>query len=200
MAKTKPDQGGISAKSYHKNPRKISDNQLSQLAGWLSELGDLSGVVHDLNSNEIIGGNQRSSIFDLAKCKIEFLEKLRKPDKQGTIAHGWIIWEGNKYIYRQVKWTRKQCEKANIVANKAGGKFDFDILSTQFSAEDLLKWGFEKDEIKRIGFENNDPLDFSNEIVPEQYAIMIECDGEKEQSNLLKKFIKDGLKCRALIS
>ena len=57
-------------KLYHKNPRTISKKQYSQLEEWLRELGDLSGIVHDLNTDEIIGGNQRSRVFDVDKCKV----------------------------------------------------------------------------------------------------------------------------------
>ena len=46
-------------KQYHKNPRKITDAQKKALERDLKELGDLSGIVHDVNSDEIIGGNQR---------------------------------------------------------------------------------------------------------------------------------------------
>jgi len=45
------------SKLYHKNPRQISERQYADLRRWLSEFGDLSGVVHDLNSDEIIVGN-----------------------------------------------------------------------------------------------------------------------------------------------
>ena len=47
-------------KLYHKNPRQITKKQYSDLETWLRELGDLSGIVHDLNSDEIIGGNQEA--------------------------------------------------------------------------------------------------------------------------------------------
>ena len=38
-------------KAYHKNPRKISDIDLENLELWMKELGDLSGIVVDKNSN-----------------------------------------------------------------------------------------------------------------------------------------------------
>jgi hypothetical protein len=62
-------------KPYHKNPRRISDKQQGDLATWLLELGDLSGIVHELNSDEIIGGNQRSKIFDINSCKVIMTEE-----------------------------------------------------------------------------------------------------------------------------
>ena len=38
------------------------------------------------------------------------------------------------------------------------------------------------------------------DVVPQQWVIMIECNGEIEQAELLQRFEAEGLKCRALIS
>ena len=135
------------AKEYHKNPRQITGKQFERLADTLEILGDLSGIVHDLNSDEIIGGNQRSRVFDINKCEIVLTEEHSEPDRQGTVALGYVIWQGAKYGYRQVRWTPEQCEMANVVANKAGGAWDFDILANEFEMDDLLAWGFEPFEL-----------------------------------------------------
>jgi len=134
-------------KQYHKNPRQITGKQYGDLERWLRELGDLSGIVHDLNSDEIIGGNQRSRVFDVNKCQVELSGEPHEPDEQGTVAHGFIVWEGKRYAYRQVRWDARQCEQANIVANKAGGGWDFDTLANNFELDDLLDWGFEPKEL-----------------------------------------------------
>ncbi len=135
------------AKQYHKNPRQITAKQHEALAIDLAELGDLGGIVHDLNSDEIIGGNQRSRVFDLNACDVMLTEQLAEPDAQGTVARGYVIWKGAKYDYRQVRWTERQAERANIVANKRGGTWDFDILADRFEVDDLLTWGFEPFEL-----------------------------------------------------
>ena len=132
-------------KPYHKNPRRINKKQFEQLKENLLYLGDLSGIVHDLNSNEIIGGNQRSSVFDVSKCDVEIVHQYDYPDEQGTIAHGFIIWKDKRYTYRQVRWTPKQCEQANITANRLGGEWDFDELAN-WDMSDLLTWGFEESD------------------------------------------------------
>ena len=142
---------GSQIKLYHKNPRQITERQYTDLEKWLDELGDLSGIVHDLNSDEVIGGNQRSRIFDINKCEIVITEQLDEPDEQGTVAHGYVLWHGKKYAYRQVRWTLRQCEQANIVSNKAGGSDDFDILANEFEVDDLLDWGFEDWELQIQG-------------------------------------------------
>ncbi len=127
---------------YHKNPRQITKKQYADLRRWLRELGDLSGIVHDLNSGEIISGNQRGAVFDINDCGIAYTHQVEQPDEQGTVALGYVQWEGKHYNYREVRWTPDQCEKANIVANRAGGGWDFDILANQFEQADLLDWGF----------------------------------------------------------
>ncbi len=137
-------------KSYAKNPRKISDQQLAELESFLRELGDLSGIVHDLNSDQIIGGNQRSKVFDIDQCEIVIEHRMKRPDSQGTVGLGYVIWKSKRYSYRQVRWTAKQCQKANIVANKAGGDWDEELLAQYFKGSDLVKWGFTDEEIAAL--------------------------------------------------
>lgn len=134
-------------KHYHKNPRQITDKQFALLRQHLEELGDLGGIVHDLNTDEIIGGNQRMEAINLATCQIEIDHQFDQPDEQGTVAHGYAIWQGKRYSYRQVRWTPKQCEMANIVANHDGGSTDFDMLANEFEFEDLIEWGYSEAEL-----------------------------------------------------
>lgn len=135
-----------SMQEYHKNPRKITDEQLAQLKENIQLLGDLSGIVHDLNSDEIITGNQRSKIIDINTCAIKLDKQFEEPDKQGTVAYGHVIWNGQCLNYRQVRWTEEQRERACITANKLGGEFDYDMLESSFDTGDLTEWGFNEDE------------------------------------------------------
>lgn len=125
--------------SFHKNPRLWSDSDREKLKNNLIELGDISGVVHDLNSNEIPCGNFRSSIIDINSCEIEIIKQFKKPDAQGTVALGFIIWESQRLNYRQVKWTKEQCDRACITANSLGGKWDYEKLISDNWDLDLLK-------------------------------------------------------------
>ena len=133
-------------KYYHKNPRQITDRQFNDLRRWLRELGDLSGIVHDLNSDEIIGGNQRARVFDINQCEVVLTDGPHEPDEQGTVALGYVLWQGKRYGYRQVRWTEEQAAKANVVANRSGGDWDWDVLANEFDVGDLLEWGFEEGE------------------------------------------------------
>lgn len=130
-------------KSYHKNPRKITQAQLDQLKENIQELGDLSGIVHDLNTDEIISGNQRSRVIDINKCEVVLTETYDEPNAQGTVAWGYVLFEGQKLNYRQVRWDDRQREKANITANALGGDWDYNILKQDFRFSDLMDWGLE---------------------------------------------------------
>lgn len=140
-------------KTYHKNPRRITNTQVDRLRDSLADLGDLGGIVHDLNSDEIIGGNQRGNVFNINHCEIELTYQADEPDEQGTVGLGYVIWKGKRYAYRQVRWTPEQCEEANIKANKLGGTWDWDILADQFEFDDLVDWGFSEDELLGLEFE-----------------------------------------------
>ena len=127
---------------YSKNPRKITDAQLEQLKSNIKELGDLSGIVHDLNTDEIISGNQRSKVININECEIEIVKKYDEPNEQGTIAFGFVIFENQRLNYRQVRWNEKQREKACITANALGGEWDYKILDI-FDNHDLVDWGLD---------------------------------------------------------
>lgn len=141
-------------KEYKKNPRKISHEQLKELADNIKELGDLSGIIHDITTDEIIGGNQRSKVIEINTCDIEIIEKYDKPDDQGTVAIGYVIWQGQKLNYRQVIWDEKQREKANITANKLGRDFDMELLKN-FARENLIDWGFDNSELYNFNMVDN---------------------------------------------
>lgn len=145
-------------KHYHKNPRQISEKQFKQLQGWLEEFGDLSGIVHNIRTDEIIGGNQRAEAMHFigngAKPVIE--HKYSKPTKQGTVAEGYYLYKGERFHYRQVKWNDKKSERANMIANKAGGEFDFDIMANEWELSTLLDTGWTEKELLGAGWEFED--------------------------------------------
>ena len=147
MAKTKLSDYGEFRHQEH-NPRQWTKTDIDRLNKSLSDFGDLSGIVHDLNSGQIVSGNFRSEIIGAVEhpqdCEIEITHKSEAPDAQGTVAIGYIIWNGFRYNYRQVRWSREQCEEACIKANYLGGSTDWDEMANYWAVEyeDVLKeWG-----------------------------------------------------------
>lgn len=162
-------------KQYHKNPRQITSKQMTRLALDLEQLGDLSGIVHDLNTDELIGGNQRSKIFRLDECEIVLTDEYDAPDEQGTVALGYVLWHDKKYAYRQVRWDAATAERANVTANKGGGSWDFDILSNQWELPDLLEWGFTPVEFGIDGLDDFEPVGMDEQLDEQNPVICPHC-------------------------
>lgn len=184
---------------YSKNPRKITDAQLEQLKSNIKELGDLSGIVHDLNTDEIISGNQRSKVININECEIEIVKKYDEPNEQGTVAYGFVIFENQRLNYRQVRWNEKQREKACITANSLGGEFDYDILLENWDITELENWGIKdlENKIESEDKEKKEIKDLSEQLKP-TYKLEIECSNESELQSLYEEISERGLLCRIL--
>lgn len=132
---------------FDHNPRQITNAQFARLTNDMADYGDLSGIVHDLNSDQVISGNQRVRVIDLSKIEPVIYEHFDKPTKQGTVAYGYVEWMGERFNYRQVRWTLEQCIEANIKANLDGGSWDFDELAS-WDTDILQGVGFDDDLFK----------------------------------------------------
>jgi len=106
------------------NPRKITDKQLAMLKKSMAEFGDLSGIVRNVKTGNLIGGHQRIKNLDPSWPIIS------KPhtDKTGTVALGYIETPSGRWQYREVDWPEKKEAAANIAANQQGGEFDLPAL------------------------------------------------------------------------
>ena len=194
-------------KHFPNNPRQITSKQLERLKDKLARLGDLSGVVHNQRTDEIIGGNQRMVIFGEGSKPV-IIEQYEIADEQGTLAWGFIEWQGKKYNYRLVDWDIETTREANIAANLEGGAWNWDILANSWP--DMGEFGFTDDLLKEwktdiAALDNflkseQPSANGESQDIPEQYAILITCQNEHEQTDLLERFIEEGLECRALLS
>lgn len=140
---------------HPKNPRLISDQQLSMLDKSIKEFGDLGGFVFNVFNNKLVGAHQRTKVFPL-DSKIEIIEKFNPPTSQGTVSIGWVIAEnGEKFSYREVLWDEVRHIAASVAANKHGGIWDYPTLSEIFneldhSNIDMDLLGFNNFEIENI--------------------------------------------------
>lgn len=154
----------VQFREYYKNPRNLTEDQFNALRDNIRLLGDLSGIVQDLNSGEIIGGNQRSKTIKQAVTNAEIVKRFNKPTRTGTVALGYILVPDEKggepirMNFRQVRFTPEQCERANITANKMGGQWDWDKLANQFEVKDLQEWGFNGWEIGQYLVKESDAV------------------------------------------
>jgi len=93
----------------------------------------------------------------------------------------------------------------SVAANRiAQVNLDYDaeaLLGDLQAGVDLAQF-WRKDELDELLADLQPKTDelAGVDVVPQQWAIMIECDGETEQAQLLQQFEAEGLRCRALIS
>lgn len=114
------------------NPRKITDKKLEMLGKSMREFGDLSGIVFNRRTGNLIGGHQR----------------LKHLDSEWEIEGGFVKTPFGDFVFREVDWPEKKEKAANIAANKHGGEFDLPALKVLLAdVDDLELTGFTADEI-----------------------------------------------------
>ena len=172
------------------NPRQITDKQFKLLKEHIQELGDLSGVIYCHNNKAYVGGNQRSEIFN--EAKIEIIERFKTPTKNKTVAHGFILFNGEKFAYREVMFTKEEFDKACIVANNDGGEWDWDMIANEFD-EDLLKdWGMDIPDTTPVEDKPETPSKEDSYDI----AVVIICEDEMQQSTIQSALIAAGYDAR----
>lgn len=186
----------LQGKQYAKNARKIDQKRMDDLKRYITEYGDLSGIILNLENGEYVGGNQRSKVMQEAG-KLVDLVQLEEPDGVGTVAYGFVEYQGNRFAYREVRWDEIRHAKASIIANNAGGENDLDLL-IQHHAEILDDVGLTEKDLDEIVSKQNFALPDDEEgkpifeIVPKfsekHGAIVITFDNELDE-NFLKQVL-----------
>lgn len=127
-----------------KNPRTITDAKLAQLKKALLKFGDLSGIVFNRQSKQLVGGHQRSKHFD-DSTDVVYTKKFSKPTKTGTVAEGYVEMNGERFAYREVQWDRPTELAANIAANKGAGEWDLPELGAMLKELSHFDLDFDMD-------------------------------------------------------
>jgi len=133
------------------NPRKISDEKLEMLDKSMQEFGDLSGIVLNRKTGNLVGGHMRIKTFDSEWPII----KEEYQDAVGTVAIGYIETPSGRWIYREVDWPKKREAPASVSANKQGGEWDFPkltdvLLDHDDGSFDMDLTGFDESELEEM--------------------------------------------------
>jgi hypothetical protein len=145
------------------NPRTITKRKLDMLKKSMLKFGDLSGIVKNVRTGNLVGGHQRIKQFDPSWS----ITKAAHKDAVGTVAIGHIETPFGRWSYREVDWDDKTEKAANIAANKHGGDFYYPKLKDLFrgmdaDGTDLEITGFELGELGDI-FVKDIPMDAPQE-------------------------------------
>lgn len=155
----KKEQTLQSLKANAKNPRKewSSDEKKAAFVKSLSEFGDLSGIVWNSRTKQLVGGHKRIEEFKSDDAaKIEYTNKLETADVSGTTAYGYVmLTSGVRFAYREVNWDKKKEMAANLAANQWAAEWDWegvsDMLKELNDGEfDLSLTGFDHSEFEPL--------------------------------------------------
>lgn len=141
-----------------RNPRKPwkSDKQRKDFLHSLQTFGDLSGIVFNRTTQQLVGGHKRVEEFKEQHSELKITEQLTTPDASGTVAYGQVILEdGTRFAYREVEWEKPKEAAANLAANKWGAEWDLagvtDLMSeAKEGGFDLECTGFDLPEVTAL--------------------------------------------------
>lgn len=112
-----------------RNPRKPwAASQVDAFRQSLVKFGDLGGIVRNLESNQLIGGHKRIEAFRQGQ-KVTIVAQPQAQDPQGTVAHGYVIVDGARFGYREVRWAADLEAAANLAANRWAAEWDWQLVS-----------------------------------------------------------------------
>lgn len=176
-------------KGNAKNPRTINKEDYKNLVQSIKRFGDLSGIVFNIETQQLAGGHQRQKAFaEIGADDIVITQRLPEKNSVGTTAVGYVMFNGERYAYREVSWSPEFEKAANVAANRIQGEFDLDLLaeityeiSQAENASDLLNLtGQTEDEIDRLmkmsGAIDSKPEDEPGEQEPDKLEFALSAD------------------------
>lgn len=113
------------------NPRIIDKFTFDNLVESMRVYGDLSGVVKNVETGNLVAGNQRLEAFmKLSADSLHITQRLSTATAVGTVAHGYIVMpDGEQFSYREVVWPIEKEKQANVAANRIEATWDLDKLA-----------------------------------------------------------------------
>ena len=140
------------------NPRAMSRADAIALADSIKEFGDLSSIVFNIRTGQLVGGHMRKASFENmpGEKQVVITERYAQPNQVGTVAIGYVIYNNERYGYREVDWPLERETAANKASNKITGDWNDDLLAeTTYmlneQAPDLLALtGQSEKEIERL--------------------------------------------------
>lgn len=137
-----------------KNPRIVTEKRLEMLKNSMATFGDISGILHNVRTNNIFGGNQRAKILGLKEPTIT--KTYDPPTELGTVSEGFIEHQGERFFFRRVDWDESKEKMAILRANKSAGENNLPMVTEflldldSFKDIDLELTGFELKDIEKL--------------------------------------------------
>ena len=168
------------------NPRKISDESREALGNSLKHFGYVEPIVWNKKTGNVVSGHQRmerliANGFNGASVIVLNIDEQEEKSLNVTLNNPFVGGE----------WNEKLSELLSEIAS-------FDL---EFFQEVNLKDLAEEMDIPIFDLENDNKTekkDWERE-VEINFKVVIDCEDENEQKNLILEFESRGVKCQALI-
>ena len=158
-------------KPFERNPRKISAEDFERLKESLRKFG-YHTPIKAMPDLRIIGGHQRRKALQELDIK-----KI-------------VVWVPERDL------TDEEFRELLVKDNLPFGSFDFDILSADFEAEELLAWGMPENW---LGISpEGEPKPPKEEEYHGQFSVLVSCGTEEEQLAALDALLALGYNVKAL--
>jgi len=193
------------------NPRKISKEGADGLRNSLKRFGDLSGIVWNKRTGELVTGHQRMQQIRLeyGDREIELIDEatqlygIRIVPKEGGAEHYFPV--------RLVDWSQAKQRAANVAANnqKIQGSFTKDLGEYLLSVESAIAEelpGVLDDCLlvelmaAGLGAESGEQGAQSGKevTISEIYQVIVQCHNEEHQKQIYEQLTGEGLSCKVL--
>ena len=168
---------------YGRNPRK-NDAVVTKMIASIKEFG-FSIPILATPDHVIVDGHLRHKAA----------QQLEMAEVPVIIADGWTEAQVKAFrllANRSVNWAEWDDELLRLELEELRS-IDFDLALTGFDLAELEKTLSGSDSKEK-------ELDSNEQPITEQFQIIIECETEQQQAELLERLTDEGYKCRALLS
>jgi len=165
------------------NPRTISEAALRGLSASIKRFGLVEPIIVNKRSGNVVGGHQRLKVLEsegVKETQVVIVDLDEAEEKALNVALN------NQAIAGDFT--------ADIQALIDELRVEIPEAVTELCFDELLE-GLEFN----AGSQPKEP-DSSPQLGDLEYRVIIDCESEQEQYELLDRFEQEGLKCRALIS
>ncbi len=164
-----------SIRPYPKNARKIGQRAIDSVAQSIQEFGWRQPIVVDTEGVIVIGHVRRLSAIQLALAEVP----VHVADLPAAKIRALRLMDNRSHD--EAQWD-PEILTAEMLELRG---LDLDLSLTGFDAVKLLK------PIESIT---------TPQLLNLEYRVVVDCDSERHQLDILQRFESEGMKCRALIS
>ena len=168
------------------NPRRISDRAMKGLRASLERFGELGGIVYNKRTGRLVGGHQR----------VKALAAMGVKDAEVRVVDLPIAEEKAANLALNHPGIGGEWDDALLAVVLDETRRDLPTAFQELQLDDIIRHASEPAPLDNERAEEAE--DYSNQAVVPMWSVLIECRDEAHQSEMIDRFLAEGIKCRAL--